>query len=202
MRLFIIGATGRTGAELVGQGLARGHSVTAFVRSPQKITRAHERLTIITGNPLDADQLRRAMPGHDVVLSALGPNGSGPTTIVADGAKSTVRAMQETGVRRLEVVSVAFLFSGLLTTIVRNLFFRAVGRDSREMERAVVGSGMDWTIVRPPRLTGGPRTERYRVTDERLPPRGFAISYADLAHFLLDEAEQPRHLRRVVGVSR
>ena len=68
--------------------------------------------------------------------------------------------------------------------------------------RAVAGSGVDWTIVRPPRLTSGPRTERYRVKDEHLPPRGFSISYADLAHFLLNEAEQPRHVRRVVGVSR
>jgi len=76
MRLFILGATGRTGAELVEQGLARGHAVTAFVRSPRKIALEHERLTVIEGDPLDAGQLRAALPGHDIVLFALGSSGA------------------------------------------------------------------------------------------------------------------------------
>src|SRR5262249_2135120 len=125
MRLFILGATGRTGVELVDQGLARGHAVTAFVRSPRKIARPHERLTVIEGHPGDAGPLRAALPGHDAVLSALGgpdkprllalgANGSGPTTVCRDCAHSTVRAMRETGVHRLLVVSTAFLFTDFL----------------------------------------------------------------------------------------
>jgi putative NADH-flavin reductase len=217
VRLFVLGATGRTGAELVDQALARGHAVTAFVRSPRKIPRAHERLTVIEGDPRDAVQLRAALPGHDVVLSALGPgpaadhprlplpftNGSGPVTVCGDSAQSTVRAMRETGLRRLLVVSVSFLFSDfLLGKIVGNLLFRDVVRDAREMERVVAASGMDWTIVRPPQLTNGVRTKRYRVMDGHLPPRGFSLSREDLAHFMLQEVEDPHHLRSIVGVSR
>lgn len=214
MRLFILGATGRTGTELVDQGLARGHAVTAFVRSPQKIARLQERLTVIEGNPRDASQLRAALPGHDAVLSALGgpdrprflglgSNGSGPTTICGDCAHSTVRAMQETGVRRLMVVSTAFLFTDfLLGTIVGNLFFRDTVGDAREMERTVGASDLAWTIVRPPQLKTGGRTERYRVNDGHLPPWGFSILRADLAHFMLQEVEDSRHLRAIVGVSR
>src|SRR5438105_5311787 len=62
MRLFIIGATGGIGAELLDQALARGHRVTALARSSNKIGRVHERLKILGGNPLDADQLRRFLP--------------------------------------------------------------------------------------------------------------------------------------------
>src|SRR5260221_12941522 len=58
MRLFIVGATGGIGEQLVEQALARGHRVTAFVRSPEKVGRTHERLTIVGGDPLDAEQLR------------------------------------------------------------------------------------------------------------------------------------------------
>lgn len=167
MRLFILGATGRTGVELVDQGLARGHAVTAFVRSPRKIARPHERLTVIEGDPRDASQLRAALPGHDAVLSALGgpdkprflglgANGSGPTTICGDCAHSTVRAMQETGVRRLMVVSVAFLFTDFLPgAIAGNLFFRETVRDAREMEHAVMESALEWTIVRLPAADHG-----------------------------------------------
>lgn len=214
MRLFILGATGRTGVELVDQGLARGHAVTAFVRSPRKIARPHERLTVIGGDPRDASQLRAALPGHDAVLSALGgpdkprflglgANGSGPTTICGDCAHSTVRAMQETGVRRLMVVSVAFLFTDFLPgAIAGNLFFRETVRDAREMEHAVMESALEWTIVRPPQLTMGARTQRYRVKDGHLPSWGFSISRADLVHFMLQEVEDSRHLQAIVGVCR
>src|SRR6266540_6835666 len=71
-QLFIIGATGKTGTQLIDIALARGHEVTAFVRSPDKITREHPLLRVVPGDPLDADALARALPGHDAVLSALG----------------------------------------------------------------------------------------------------------------------------------
>ena len=37
MRLLILGATGGTGRALIRQARERGHEVTAFVRSPQKL---------------------------------------------------------------------------------------------------------------------------------------------------------------------
>jgi len=57
MKLFVIGATGRTGREIVQQALARGHDVTAFVRSPESITFRNERLTVLKGNTMDENQL-------------------------------------------------------------------------------------------------------------------------------------------------
>src|SRR6266513_2601115 len=73
MKLFVIGATGRTGQEIVQQALARGHQVTAFVRSPENITAKSERLTVLKGNVLDENQLFTAMQNHDAVISTLGP---------------------------------------------------------------------------------------------------------------------------------
>jgi putative NADH-flavin reductase len=206
MRLFIIGATGGTGRALVQQALERGHHVTAFVRSPQKLGPARPGLDVIQGNPLDAEALGAALAGHDAVLSALGPPGPGPTTIAGDGARSTVAAMHKAGVRRLLVVGVAVLFEdiGFVAAILRGTLLRNVAKDSAEMERIVRGSDLDWTIVRPPRLTNGPLTARYAVADDRLPTgtRGgtAAMSRADVAHFLLNELEHPAHLHRIVGM--
>ena len=73
MKLYVIGATGRTGREIVRQALARGHHVTAFVRSPEGIGLSNERLTILKGNAMDENQLFEAMQNHDAVLSTLGP---------------------------------------------------------------------------------------------------------------------------------
>ena len=73
MKLFVIGATGRTGQEIVQQALDRGHHVTAFVRSPESIALKNERLTVLKGNAMAESQLFEAMQNHDAVISTLGP---------------------------------------------------------------------------------------------------------------------------------
>jgi putative NADH-flavin reductase len=80
------------------------------------------------------------------------------------------------------------------------LFFHDVVKDAAEMERMIVASSLKWTIVRPPRLTDGPRTGHYRIKDSHLPGGGFRVSRADVAHFMLGEVQANRHLRKVVGV--
>jgi putative NADH-flavin reductase len=205
-RLLVLGATGGTGKALVDQALERGHSVTAFVRSPHKINADRSGLTVVSGNPRDESALAAVMPGHDAVLSALGPPGPGKTTIVADGARATVAAMKSNGVARLLVVGVAVLFEdiGILGTILRRTLARNVASDSAEMDRMVRASDLVWTIVRPPRLTNGPLTGQYEVADDHLPSRGggaATISRADGAHFLLEELERGAHRGRIVGVA-
>ncbi len=203
-QLFILGATGGTGRALVEQARERGHLVTAFVRSPEKLGPPRDGVNVLRGDPRSADELRAALPGHDAVLSALGPPGLGPTTLVSDCARSIVTAMQATGVRRLLVIGVAVLFEndGFLNAIGRRTFLRNVARDSAEMERIVTTSGLDWTIARPPRLTNGALTRAYGVADGRMPPAArLTISRADVADFLLDELEHPAHVRQVIGLA-
>jgi putative NADH-flavin reductase len=206
MRLFVIGATGGIGRQLVEQALERGHLVTAFVRAPEKLGAPREGLTVLRGDPLDPKALSAALSGHDAVLSALGAPGPGRSTVTGDGARAAVAAMQAAGVWRLLVVGVALLFedAGWIGAVFRKTLLRNVAHDHAEMERIVKASGLEWTIVRPPRLTNGALTQRYGVTAERLPPgagRIATVSRADVAHFLLDEVERPAHERHVVGIA-
>jgi putative NADH-flavin reductase len=206
LRLLVLGATGGIGRQLVDQALERNHEVTAFVRSPQKLGARREELTVIPGDVRNADAMGRALRGHDAVLSALGPPGPTRNTITSDSARATIRAMQSADIDRLLVVGVAALFPdiGMFGHLLRNTLLRNIADDSAEMERIVKASGLDWTIVRPPRLTNGPRREHYGVDDDRLPNgagRNATISRADVAHFMLDEVEQPAHMRRVVGIA-
>src|SRR5262245_36806923 len=120
MRLLIIGASGGTGRALIRQAGERGHEITAFVRSPQELAGGARGVTIRQGDPRNVSELLAILPGHDAVLSALGPPGPGPTTILSAGARSTVEAMQAGGLRRLLIVSAAVLFDlGLLATLLR-----------------------------------------------------------------------------------
>jgi putative NADH-flavin reductase len=205
MRLLIIGATGGTGLQVTSQAVEGGHHVTAFVRSPQKLGSLRHRVVVREGDPRNVADLRAMLPGHDAVISTLGPPGVGPTTILHAAAESTVAAMQAAGVRRLLVVSAAVLFDdlGLFGKILRRTLLRNVGDDSIEMERIVVASALDWTIARPPRLTNGPRTGRYDVENGHLPGRSAfaAISRADVAEFLVSEIQHNTHIHEIVGIT-
>jgi putative NADH-flavin reductase len=201
MKLFVIGATGRTGREIVQQALARGHHVTAFVRSPESITLKNERLTVLKGNAMDESQLFDAVQNHDAVLSTLGPREVfKPSSMLRDNALATTRAMNRSGVKRLVVLSAAAHFPGIPNRIA-SFVTRNHMRDSLAMEEIVQGSGLDWTIARPPRLTQE-QYATYRSREGAAPRRCFSLSRKAVAAFMLDAIEQKKHFQRIVGIAK
>jgi putative NADH-flavin reductase len=203
MRLLILGATGGIGQLLVRLALERGHEVTAFVRSPEKITLRNERLTIIPGDLLNASQLVQVLTAQDAVLSAFGPAVLRSITTRRDFARALATAMRQSGGRRVVMVSTALLFPkvSLLGVILRRTLCKNIVPDAAGMESEISKDGLDWTIVRPPRLTNGPLTQAYRVVDGQLPEGGAAISRADVADFMLNEIEKPAHRTQIVGMA-
>jgi putative NADH-flavin reductase len=204
MRLFILGASGHTGTQLIDLALARAHEVTAFVRSPEKITRRHPLLHLVSGDPQSVDALAAALPGHDVVLSALGvrpPQAFRPHTLVEDCAASTVAAMTRAGVKRLVLVSAAVLFPerGLFFAFFRWLLTQ-IRRDLGAAEEIVRATSLDWTIARPPRLVNG-SDEGYRASRDALPTGAISMSFRAVAAFMLDAVEQRTHVHEIVGLA-
>ena len=201
MKLFVIGATGRTGREVVEQALARGHQVAAFVRSPEGIKLKNERLTVIKGNAMDEDQLANAMQNHDAVVSTLGPREVfKPTSMLHDSAFAITGAMQRAGIKRLVVLSAAAHFPGIPNRIA-SLIMRNHMRDSLAMEEVVQGNGLDWTIARPPRLTQE-NYLTYRSREGAAPRMGFSLARKALAAFMLDAMEQKKHFQKIVGIAK
>ncbi len=201
MKLLICGATGRTGMELIKQSLERGHQPMAFVRSPEKLNLQDEDLTVIKGDVRDPVQLAQAASGAAAVVSALGTSGLLPTTLLADFAGAICRAMKKTGTRRLIVISAALLFpgGGLPADIARYVFRYGLA-DMRRMEEKLARSNLDWTIVRPPRLTNLEMTP-YRVFEGEFACAAISISRKTLAAFMLDVLERGEYIRKAIGVS-
>jgi putative NADH-flavin reductase len=158
---------------------------------------------VLRGDPLHAAELRAALPDHDAVLSALGPPGPGPTTILRECARSIVAAMHAVGTHRILVVFAAVLFpdTGLLGAMLRHTLLRNVARDAAEMERIVIASGLDWTIARPPRLTNGPLTERYLVSDGHMPRGRGSVSRAAWPTFCSMRSSRGGHMHQIVGMA-
>ena len=201
LKLFVIGATGRTGREVVQQALAKGHHVTAFVRSPEALGLTNERLTVVKGDVDDKDRLFQAMQNHDAVISTLGPRKVfKPGSLLHDSALATTHVMQRAGIKRLVVLSAAAHFPGFPNRIA-SFIMRGHMRDSLAMEEIVQSNGIDWTIARPPRLTQEDSLG-YRSREGAAPKMGFALSRKAVAAFMLDAIEQKKHLRKIVGIAK
>ena len=206
MKLVVLGATGRTGLEIVRQAVEHGHSVTAFVRSPERLKPFRDRISVMQGNLLDAAELESVIKGHDAVLSAFGPRvpiSKADANLLRQFATALTSAMPRAGVSRLVVESVAFLFKDAIIPpayLLGRLFFPGIVADASAMEKVLENSGLDWTIARPPKLTPKPYTGKYRVIVGRLPPFGFSISYADVADFMIKAVQNRSLIGKVAGV--
>ena len=101
MKLTIFGSTGGTGRQLVTQALEQGHTVTAFVRSPEKLDQKHEKLQTAKGDVMDIALVERAVQGQDAVLCTLSMPTMSKNKLRANGMKNIIQAMKKTGVKRI-----------------------------------------------------------------------------------------------------
>jgi putative NADH-flavin reductase len=207
MKLAVFGATGPTGLEIVKQALERGHEVTALARDPARLSLQHERLSAIKGDVFDPATLERVISGKDAVLSALGVKvgltGAPHTTIYSDTAKGFITAMRKTGVKRL-----VYCTSGgvedhdpnaawFYEHIIKPVLLQKGYDDMKIAEAAIWGAiDIDWVVVRPTRLTDGPKTGSFRVSPRFAPEKGTDISRADLASFMLDRVSGDQWVRK------
>lgn len=203
MRLFLLGANGRTGRELIRLALEGGNSVTALVRSRDRLSDIHHRnLTIHAGSVCDTEVLAARLPANDGLISTLGPRWptQSASAIYYNSAAAIVAAMARTGVRRLVVTSSALLFpaDNRMARILQCAVRRPIEAAQR-MEQIICTAIVDWTIVRTGFLKNGiDGTCRTEVGSLPAEPR--AVSRAALARFLLSEIEQPCQVRKVVGL--
>jgi putative NADH-flavin reductase len=206
VKLLVLGATGGTGLEIVRQALIRGHWVTALVRSPNRLQPFQDRISIKKGDLLSSNDLERAGKGQDAILSAFGPRipiARADANLLQRFAVALTNAMRSSGVKRVVVESVSFLFKNSImppTYLLGRLFFPELVADTSAMERTFKESGLDWTMVRPPQLTDKPFTGRYRVGEGRLPAFGFKISRADVADYMIKAVENRLAFREIVGL--
>ena len=226
MKLTIIAATGGVGRQLVSQALAAGHDVTAVARNtaklpPDVLAAGGARVVAADLARPDPQVLESAVAGADAVLSALGPHNNSDAGIAAPGTRTIIGAMQATGARRIVAISASpvgttpspgrpspprhdpgdgFIMRYVGTRIATTLFGK-VYDDLARMEDVLRDSGLDWTILRPPQLTGKPLTGRYRTAYGRNVRGGRSIPRADVAHYMLAVLDQTGTIGQAIGIA-
>ncbi|MGA5303911.1 NAD(P)-dependent oxidoreductase [Nucisporomicrobium flavum] len=202
MHLAVFGATGRAGRVVVDEALRQGHEVRALTRDPARI-RPRARLHVVGGDVRDPVAVARTLDGTDAAVSTLGRQRRGPD-VCTEGIRTVLSAATRTGPRRLVVLSNYGVGDSRRRTpyvAVSWLLERAVLRDKEQMEALMLAGDTDWTIVRAPVLTDGPRTGRYRTGTDLQLSFTARVSRADLAEFMLTELVHNAYVRRSVAIS-
>ena len=208
MRVAVFGASGRTGRPLVEQALARGYEVRALVREPANLRLGHERLVVIQGDVLNSAKVEETVAGTDAVLSVLGQTKTSPRDVQTRGTENITAAMGKHGVRRLVSLTGAGVRDPrdkpkLVDRVITFLLERLqpdILADGVSHAEAIKASGLEWVIVRGPRLTEGSKKDEYRVGMVGK-NSGTQISRADLAEFMLDQLTTDANLRQMPVVS-
>jgi putative NADH-flavin reductase len=206
MRIAIFGAGGRIGSRIVNEALNRGHDVTAIVRHPEdyNIHKAH--LKVAKGDIVKSQDVESGAFDHDVVVSAYNNTKGAPPSTIAEVAQSLIEGLKQAHVKRLIIVGGAGSLEvapgvQLVDTPDFPEAYKPASLAHREALKIFKQEKeLEWTYVSPPAEIGpGERTGKFRIGGDQLiideQGKSF-ISMEDFAVAILDEIENPKHIRQ------
>ena len=208
MNITIIGASGGIGLETVKRGLNRKHSITTLSRSEIEIEEKKS-LKMILGDATNKADLLNSIQNAEAIIVTLGNRKNmKSTTLFSDFAKLMVE------INRENKIDIPFIFvtgfgagesknyvSWLIKLFLKYLL-KDVYADKTKMEEIITNSDMNWTVVRPGRLLDKELTEKYRVENKLFKGINIGgINRADVADFLIKQAENQTELKKYIGIS-
>lgn len=194
-KLLVVGGTGRVGQEIIKSALKQGHQVRAITRNMKKAKKFEE--GEVEWQECDATNkvcMLDAVDGRDAVISSIGPDGTGKTTVYSDSVQVMVDVMKQKKVKRLVVTSCDWEYPGT-SWVFKNIVkwhLKHLQEDSQLMERFLglrPRDSIQWTVVRAFHLVNKPFTGKYRVGQLNIdPPFVTHTRITDLGDFLVKEA--------------
>ncbi len=167
MKACILGATGRVGSNIIKLALKDSAEVTALARDSSRVEIHHERLRVIEGNVLNENDIKKAIKGSDIVISALGTDQNGT---LAKSMPQIIKKMEEEGVRKIITIGTA----GILQARTNLNLYRFQSTESKRKSttaaedhlaayKILSSSNLCWTVVCPTHLIDGDVTGIYRT---------------------------------------
>lgn len=196
MDIALIGATGNAGSRILAELTRRGHSVTAIVRNPERLS-PQTNMVAKKGDVYDEDGLAALLKGHDAVISAVHFTASDP--------RKLIDAVRAAGVKRYLVVGGAGSLEvapglKLIDTPDFPPAYKAEAAAGGAFLNLLRGeSELNWTFLSPSAMfVPGERTGKFRLGKDELltNDQGSSISFEDYAVALVNELEMPAHSRQ------
>jgi len=208
MNITIIGASGGLGLETVKRGLNRKHTITTLSRTEIKIEEKKS-LKMIIGDATNKTDLFNSIQNAEAIIVTLGTTKNmNSTTLFSDFAKLMVE------INRENKINIPFIFvtgfgagesKNYVSWFIKlflNYLLKDVYADKTKMEEIITESNLNWTVVRPGRLLDKELTEKYRVENKLYKGINIGgINRADVADFLIKQAENHTELKKYIGIS-
>ncbi len=214
MKILLLGATGRTGKEIIGEALRRGHEISAIARDPGKLK--EYKISVTPGTPYDSETVEKAIQGCEAVINTLNVSRksdnpwaglAAPTDMISRSASHAIRAMEKEGIKRYVALSTIGAgrswktSPGILKFIVSISRLKHAFRDHGRQEELLEHSSLDYTICRAPMLSQEKYTAGAIATPEGERPASRALSRSAAAAFFLDIIERKEYIRETISLS-
>jgi putative NADH-flavin reductase len=212
MKLVIFGATGFSGQAILRLALSKGFQVTLLVRNKSAITIQNENLTLIQGNVLDRNDVKKALENQDAVIQCLGVGGKGdgkPTTFISEANKIIVDEMEKQKVSRLIAMSNVgagnslsfqpWLFTNFILPYFMK-WLKVIIDDKNRMEPTIMNSELEWTIIRCPNIVDKTPKGKVHAT---LDGKGLklSITLGDMAEFIVHQLTDSTYSKQAPSIS-
>jgi uncharacterized protein YbjT (DUF2867 family) len=215
-RILLLGATGRTGRHVLEYALSQGIEVAALVRRTAAITAHSDKLTVIEGSPMNADDVRKAIAGCEAVVSALNNNRTSdnpwarrlsPSLFMSQSIRTCLAAMKEMDMRRIVVLSSVGVNESFddavffMRWLIRNTNLQYTFQDHDAQESELRRSGMDWTAVRAALLNNDKKLKTLVASYYNEPKPALMISRLHTARYMIDCLEDRATFRKAPTIS-
>ena len=193
MNIIIFGSTGKTGTVLLRELLKSDHKLSVYVRSPEKLRKYKDKISIFTGSIGDQNQIKIALQGQDLIMSTFGSRTLRKTNVQEIFMQNLVAAMESEHKERLIALSAwgagtshkenTLLLNILQATLLRNMF-----NDKNKGEAFILRSSLDYTLIRPGRITNqnSSKIVKASVVKDGL---STTISRGNLVKFMIEQID-------------
>ncbi|OLS15059.1 MAG: putative NADH-flavin reductase [Promethearchaeota archaeon CR_4] len=211
MKIAILGGSGRTGQRVIEEGLKRGYEIFALVRSPDKVQIDNAALHLIQGSPTNLEDVRKTLHSVDAVVSALNVNRASdlpwakvisPNDLISSSIKNAIEVMQKENIKRIVSISAygARDTRAAVGAFGRLFFYHTKIKfaylDHERQEELLEASDLDFTAIRPTRLSEQENSKEIVVSIQGVPKPRFKISRRNLARFIIDIIENGKYVRQ------
>lgn len=198
--VVIIGGHGKVALHLAPLLVQAGHTVTSVIRQPDQVedvaaTGAHPQ--VVDVEQLDHEGFAEVLRDHDAVVWTAGAGGGNPDRTYAVDRDAAIRSMEAAaaaGARRYVMVS--YFGAGPDHGVPQDDAFFAYADAKSTADEFLAQTELDWTILRPSRLTQEPGSGRIETGDG---VTGGEVSRANVAAVAAAALENDRTIRCIVS---
>jgi len=204
----LFGITGKTGTVLARKLLDKNYQIKALVRNASKVTLSSPNLTIVEGNIVNADRVKKTIDDTQAVINVIGHVKGCPADLQTTASKWIIEAMIDLKIKRLINLTGGGVFSegdhpDLLDRsvlwIMKNLLGKAMRdrlTDGDTHVKLICNTNLDWTVVRAPVLLSMPEKGTTFIGPVGHIP-GHSLTFADLAEEIVTILENDLYIRQM-----